>query len=288
MREVERRRRVGERPDRDQLDPGRRDLGDVGERDPAGGLEPGIAAGGVAGGDRRAQRRPASMLSSSSRSAPAASASATSSRSRHSTSISSSGWAPATSSTAAPSPPASATWFSLIRIASSSPSRWLRPPPAATAAFSSARSPGVVLRVSRISRPGASHGLDEAGGQGGDAGEVAEQVERRPLAGEQRPRRAGDHRDLRRDRVAPLALGRERLEALGAGLANASAAASRPKIDAGLPSARSEPGPGRPRGRSPREVTSPAPRSSASARATSSRSPRRRPSAARGRRPSSR
>ena len=31
--------------------------------------------------------------------------------------------------------------------------RWLRPPPAATAAFSSARSPGVVLRVSRMRAP---------------------------------------------------------------------------------------------------------------------------------------
>ena len=45
-------------------------------------------------------------------------------------------------------PPAAAMWFSLIRIASYSPARWLLAPPAATAAFSRARSPGVVLRVS--------------------------------------------------------------------------------------------------------------------------------------------
>ena len=55
--------------------------------------------------------------------------------------------------TASPTPPASAAWFSLIRIASYRPARWLVPPPAATAAFSSARSPGVVLRVSRIRAP---------------------------------------------------------------------------------------------------------------------------------------
>src|SRR2546426_730798 len=44
-------------------------------------------------------------------------------------------------------------WFSLISTASWRPMRWLRPPPAATAAFSSDRSPGVVLRVSRIAVP---------------------------------------------------------------------------------------------------------------------------------------
>ena len=47
-------------------------------------------------------------------------------------------------------PPAIATWLSLIRIASSSPKRWLLPPPCRTAAFSSARMQGVVLRVSMI------------------------------------------------------------------------------------------------------------------------------------------
>ena len=44
-------------------------------------------------------------------------------------------------------------WFSLIRIASYSPARWFVAPPAATAAFSSARSPGVVLRVSSTRAP---------------------------------------------------------------------------------------------------------------------------------------
>src|SRR5437588_763903 len=47
-------------------------------------------------------------------------------------------------------PPATAMWLSLIRIASSSPKRWLKPPPQRTAYFSSARSPGVVLRVQQM------------------------------------------------------------------------------------------------------------------------------------------
>src|SRR5215472_14332256 len=44
-------------------------------------------------------------------------------------------------------PPATAMWLSLIRMASSRPKRWLKPPPQRTAYFSSARKPGVVLRV---------------------------------------------------------------------------------------------------------------------------------------------
>src|SRR5580704_10676757 len=44
-------------------------------------------------------------------------------------------------------PPATAMWLSLINTASSRPKRWLKPPPQRTAYFSSARSPGVVLRV---------------------------------------------------------------------------------------------------------------------------------------------
>src|SRR5659263_734237 len=43
--------------------------------------------------------------------------------------------------------PAIAMWLSLMRTASYSPNRWFTPPPARTAAFSSARSPGVVFRV---------------------------------------------------------------------------------------------------------------------------------------------
>ena len=73
--------------------------------------------------------------------------------SRTSTASGSSGRAACTRRTAAPTPPASAAWFSLIRMKSNSPIRWLTPPPCSTARFSSARSPGVVLRVSRIFAP---------------------------------------------------------------------------------------------------------------------------------------
>ena len=47
-------------------------------------------------------------------------------------------------------PPAvrTARWLSLSITASESPKRWLCPPPHVTACFSSARRPGVVLRVS--------------------------------------------------------------------------------------------------------------------------------------------
>ena len=58
--------------------------------------------------------------------------------------------------------------------------------PAATAYFSSARRPGVVLRVSRIAAPGAGDRVDVALRQRRDAGESAEEVERHPLAGEDR------------------------------------------------------------------------------------------------------
>ena len=47
-------------------------------------------------------------------------------------------------------PPAAAIWLSLIRIASESPKRWLKPPPWWTAIFSTSRSPGVVFRVQVI------------------------------------------------------------------------------------------------------------------------------------------
>ncbi|CAM5477530.1 hypothetical protein SCYAM73S_05469 [Streptomyces cyaneofuscatus] len=50
---------------------------------------------------------------------------------------------------ASATPPAAMTWLSLTRAASESDIRWLTPPPHRTAYFSSARSPAVVLRVSR-------------------------------------------------------------------------------------------------------------------------------------------
>ena len=47
-----------------------------------------------------------------------------------------------------------ARWLSLTSTKSDSEPRWLTPPPARTAAFSSARSPGVVLRVSHTRHAG--------------------------------------------------------------------------------------------------------------------------------------
>ena len=60
---------------------------------------------------------------------------------------------PRRAAAAAPTPPAIRAWFSFTRIASWRPARWETPPPASTAAFSSSRRPGVVLRVSRIRVP---------------------------------------------------------------------------------------------------------------------------------------
>src|SRR5436190_869343 len=96
-----------------------------------------------------------SMLSSNSRGAPAASACSISSRFLTSTcSVCASPGAPARAdATACAMPPAAAMWFSLMRIASCRPILWFDAPPAATAAFSSARRPGVVLRVSRTPAP---------------------------------------------------------------------------------------------------------------------------------------
>ena len=71
----------------------------------------------------------------------------------------------------------------------------------------------------RGSRPGAADRLDEARGQRRDPREVAEQVERRALGGQQRPGRAGDRSATSAGHVvAPLALGDAAVEALGARL----------------------------------------------------------------------
>ena len=98
----------------------------------------------------RPRRRPAAgvMLSSSRRGAPAASASSISAASRTSTASGRSGRAARARRTASPTPPASAAWFSLIRMKSYRPARWLAPPPSATARFSSARRPG--RRLARV------------------------------------------------------------------------------------------------------------------------------------------
>ena len=149
-REVEGGRGVGQRSEGDEVDAGLGDLAEVGQRDPSARLEsrPGRRRGrpsraadraaccraGGAGRRPRAPRGPRARRGTRPRAGgPAASARA--------------------ARTAAPTPPAIAAWFSLMRIASKRPKRWFVPPPAATAAFSSARRPGVVLRVSSTRAP---------------------------------------------------------------------------------------------------------------------------------------
>src|SRR6266511_1756353 len=94
-----------------------------------------------------------SMLSSSSSSQSTSSAWATSSRVSTSTSSGRPGPALRAAATAAASPPAVRMWLSLTRRASPRLMRWFWPPPARTAYLASWRSPGSVLRVSRITAP---------------------------------------------------------------------------------------------------------------------------------------
>src|SRR6266540_4268504 len=94
-----------------------------------------------------------SMLSSSSSSQSTSSAWATSSRVSTSTSSGRPGPALRAAATAAASPPAVRMWLSLSRRASPRLMRWFWPPPARTAYLASWRSPGSVLRVSRITAP---------------------------------------------------------------------------------------------------------------------------------------
>ena len=103
------------------------------------------------------------------------------------------GFAAASAPPRCTTPPASRTWLSLISMPSSRPKRWLTPPPARTAYFSSARSSGVVLRVSRtVMRPAGR--VDELPRQRGDAGQPLQEVERRALGGQQRRRAARESR----------------------------------------------------------------------------------------------
>ena len=93
------------------------------------------------------------MLSRSTRSAPASTTTRTARQSRPRPRPARPGTPARTAAKASSTPPAAITWLSLTRAASDSDMRWLTPPPHRTAYFSSARSPGVVLRVSRITAP---------------------------------------------------------------------------------------------------------------------------------------
>ena len=108
----------------------------------------------ISSGTRPAVRATASRICSSSklssmmRSTPACSACSSSSRFSTSTSSGRSGCNWRAADTAAAMLPAAMMWFSLIRIASYRPMRWLWPPPQRTAYFCARRRPGMVLRVS--------------------------------------------------------------------------------------------------------------------------------------------
>ena len=88
--------------------------------------------------------------------------------------------------------------------------RWLVPPPAATAAFSSARSPGVVLRVSRIRAPVPATASTYRAVSVAIPGQPLQEVQRGPLGGQDRPRGALDLQH--RPALAPLPLRGEALE----------------------------------------------------------------------------
>ena len=115
-----------------------------------------------------------------------------------------SGPAPRATASVMPMPP---RWLSLISIQSDRLPRWLRPPPARTAAFASERSPGHGL--ARVPHPAvASFGglRHECGGQRRDARQVPQEVQRGALAGEDRrqtaraPRRTPGPASTRRRR----------------------------------------------------------------------------------------
>ncbi len=64
-----------------------------------------------------------------------------------------------------------------------------------TAAFSRARKPGVVLRVSRIFVRGLAGGIHELPSQRGDAAEALQKIQRNALGGQDRASRAANFQD---------------------------------------------------------------------------------------------
>jgi hypothetical protein len=135
---------------------------------------------------------------------------------------------------AAPTPPAAATWLSLISTASSSPKRWLTPPPARTAYFCRARRPGMVLRVQQMRALWPFTCFDQRRRRRGDAAEMAQEVQRHALGRQHAARRAGDRGDAVA-RFTRLPSGRSmRTWIAGVDQRKASEAASRPADDAGL------------------------------------------------------
>ena len=181
------------RADRDQVDARSRVGADRLERDAAGDLEQARGAAcrqSLRLGDARPRPASGVMLSSSTTSAPAATASATWSSA---VALDVDRAAPATGRGAGARPRrcrAPARWLSLTSTQSDRLPRWLRPPPARTAAFSSARRPGrASCGCPRPAPPRrAAAASTKRGGERGDARQVAEEVERGALAGEDRAR----------------------------------------------------------------------------------------------------
>ena len=117
------------------------------------------------------------------------------------------------------------------------------PPPAATAAFSSPPQPGRRLAGVEDAWRRSGDRLDVAGGQRRDPGEVAEEVERGPLGGEQRAGRAAGQQHLGGHLLAPLALDDEALDLLDPALAHRLGHQLEPEDDSRALSARSAPAP---------------------------------------------
>ena len=81
----------------------------------------------------------------------------------------------------------------------------IRAPPMRTAYFSSARRPGVVLRVSTMARAGTRDRRHTVRGERRDAGEPAQEIQSGALGGQQRARSAGERvRDLTRRDTSPI------------------------------------------------------------------------------------
>ncbi len=234
--EIEDGGRMGDRPDRDQVGPGRRverravegdtarhldqDTGSVGPG-PHGAARttPPRRVSCCRGGRRRLRRRGPRPPGRRGHTPPPPSDRATTARAR------------ATAS-AMLRPP---RWLSFTSTASDRLPRWLWAPPARTAAFSSARRPGVVLRVSRTRVAGlaARDGVDVPPGGGGHPRQVTQEVERGPLRGEDRAQRAAHGADDRaghhRGAVVEHPVDRHRRVDLGERLQRAQTAGHHPR-----------------------------------------------------------
>ena len=186
--------RVGERADREEVDPGLRDLPGVVEGEPAAGLEPGPAGDEV---DRHPQLVGGHVVEQEQVGAGVDSLAAPGRPCRPRPGPRTSGNPSRTRRNASATPPAATTWLSLT--SASSDERHPVVDPAAAAHGVLLQRPQQRRRLAGVADPraGAGDGVDPRPGRRRDAGQVAQQVERGPLAGQQRRRRAADaHQDV--------------------------------------------------------------------------------------------